>query len=406
MRITALTSSYPRFPGDVAAPFIQSISEELVAQGHAVEVVAPFDAKVVAQRPEAVPAVHRFRYAPVSSWHILGHARSLVGDMHLRAAVPLLLPLFLAAECRCGLRVARRQRAQLIHAHWVVPNGLVGAWVASRLRLPLAISLHGSDVFMALRNPLFGRIARSVFRRAAAITACSPELAAGAIRLGAAPQRVQVIPYGVDATVFHPAVAPLARSDFGLTATDAILVSIGRVVPKKGFDVLIQALPAILRVVPNTHILIGGDGPQREELMRLAAELGVSDHVHLPGVIVRDRVPNFLAIGDLFVLPSIRDAAGNMDGLPNVLMEALALGKPVVASNLGGVPLVVKDGENGLLCAPGDAGALAEAIVPLLNDPMRRSRLGRAARAAVEQEFTWFKVVQRLGRALEGARDG
>lgn len=406
MRITALTSSYPRFPGDVAAPFIQSISEELVAQGHAVEVVAPFDAKVVAQSSETIPVVHRFRYAPVSSWHILGHARSLVGDMHLRAAVPLLLPLFLAAECRCGLRVARRQRAQLIHAHWVVPNGLVGAWVASRLRLPLAISLHGSDVFMALRNPLFGRIARSVFRRAAAITACSPELAAGAIRLGAAPQRVQVIPYGVDATVFHPAVAPLARSDFGLTATDAILVSIGRVVPKKGFDVLIQALPAILRVVPHTHILIGGDGPQREALMRLAAELGVSDHVHLPGLIARERVPNFLAIGDLFILPSIRDAAGNMDGLPNVLMEALALGKPVVASNLGGVPLVVKDGENGLLCAPGDASALAEAIVPLLSDPVRRSRLGRAARAAVEQEFTWFKVVQRLGQALEGARDG
>ncbi len=406
MRITALTSSYPRFPGDVAAPFIQSISEQLAAQGHAVEVIAPYDTKVVAQKPEAAPVVHRFRYAPVSSWHILGHARSLVGDMHLRAAVPFLLPIFLAAEYGCGLRVARRQRAQLIHAHWVIPNGLVGAWLASTLRLPLAISLHGSDVFMALRNPLFGRIAQSVFRQAAVITTCSPDLAAGAIRLGAAPQRVLVIPYGVDPDFFHPTVVPLARADFGLTPNDVVLISIGRIVPKKGFDVLIRALPTILRTAPHTHILIGGDGPQREELTRLAADLGVSDHVHLPGVILRDRVPNFLAIGDLFVLPSMRDPAGNMDGLPNVLMEALALGKPIVASNLGGVPLVVKDGENGLLCAPGDGGALAEAIVTLLNDPVRCARLGRSARTAVEQDFTWFKVAQRLGQALEGARDG
>ena len=140
--------------------------------------------------------------------------------------------------------------------------------------------------------------------------------------------------------------------------------------------------------------------------MRLAADLGVSDHVHLPGAIPWDRVPNFLATGDLFILPSVRDLAGNMDGLPNVLMEALALGKPVVASQLGGVPLVVKDGENGLLCAPGDPGALAEAIVRLLNDPAQRERLGRAARAAVEQDFTWAKVVQRLGRLFESVCRG
>ena len=244
MRITMLTSSYPRFPSDGTAPFIQSISEQLVMQGHSVDVIAPYDAKVTAQTSGVVP-VHRFRYAPVASWHIVGHARSLVDDMRFRPAVFFLLPMFLAAEYRCALRVARRQDAQLIHAHWVVPSGLVGAWVARMLRLPLTISLHGSDVFVALRNPIFGRVARSVFRQAAVVTACSPELADGALRLGAAPERVHVIPYGVDPERFHPTVAPLERGDFGLAPEDVVLVSIGRVVPKKGFDVLIRALPAM-----------------------------------------------------------------------------------------------------------------------------------------------------------------
>jgi glycosyltransferase involved in cell wall biosynthesis len=405
MRVTMLTSSYPRFSGDGTAPFIQSISEQLIVQGHAVEVIAPYDAKVTVHT-SGVVTVHRFRYAPVASWHIVGHARSLVDDMNFRPAVFFLLPMFLAAEYCCALRVARRQRAQLIYAHWVVPSGLVGALVARALRLPLAISLHGSDVFVALRNPVFGRVARAVFRQAAVVTACSPDLAAGALRLGAASERVHVIPYGVDPERFHPKVAPLERGDFGLAPEDVVLVSIGRVVPKKGFDVLIRALPVVLQADSRIRLLIGGDGPQREDLMRLATDLGMSDYVHLPGAIPWDRVPNFLAIGDLFILPSVRDLAGNMDGLPNVLMEALALGKPVVASQLGGVPLVVKDGENGLLCAPGDPRALAVAIIRLLNDPAQRERLGRTARAVVEQDLTWAKVVQRLGRLLEGIYRG
>jgi glycosyltransferase involved in cell wall biosynthesis len=264
------------------------------------------------------------------------------------------------------------------------------------LRLPLAVSLHGSDIFVAQRHPVFRWVVRSVFRQAAVVTACSPDLAAGAIDLGAAPDKVHIIPYGVDPARFHPAVTPLARADFGLAADDIVLASVGRVVPKKGFDVLIRALPAIRQSAARVHLLIGGEGPQIEALRHLAEELGVTDHVHLPGVIPWDRVPAFLAMCDLFVLPSVRDAAGNMDGLPNVLLEAMAMGKPVVASQLGGVPLVIRDGENGLLCPPGDAAALSEALRSLIADGERRKAFGAAARRVAEEQHSWASMTQQL----------
>jgi glycosyltransferase involved in cell wall biosynthesis len=402
MRITVLASSYPRFPGDGTAPFVQSISEHLFQLGHEVEVVAPYDPAVRPVADQNVP-VHRFRYTPVRDWHIMGHGRSLVGDMDLHPAALLLLPPFLLSEFWTTLRVARRQRAQVIHAHWVLPNGLVGAWAASRLGIPLVISLHGSDVFVARRNRAFGWVARGVFSRASEVTACSEVLRAGAVALGADPQHVHLIPWGVDPARFDPAVSPLHRSEFNLSQDDVVLTFLGRLVPKKGVDVLVRAVPALLEVQPRLHVVIGGAGPESDELRALSGELGVEGHVHLVGRIDWDRVPAFLAMGDIFVLPSVVDPAGNVDGLPTVLPEAMGMAKAIVASDVGGIGLLVEHGKTGILVPSGDVAALVDALGTLIEDAHQREALGRAARRAIEGQFTWEKVAGRIADLLEHA---
>lgn len=395
MRIAVLTSSYPRFPGDGTAPFVRSISEQFVHLGHDVEVVAPHDPAVRRSLDETVP-VHRFRYAPRDQWHIMGHSRALARDTRLRAGAFFLLPLFLAAHLRASLTVARKQEADIVHAHWVLPNGLVGAWVARALRIPLAISLHGSDVFVARSNPAFGLAARWAFRQAKVITACSEDLRQGALELGAEPTSVHLLAWGADPTRFHPSAPPLDRSEFDLSDNDLVLLSLGRIVPKKGFDNLVQAMPALLSICPRVKILIGGDGPQRDSLLRLAEDLGVADRVHLPGEISWEQVPRFLAMGDVFVLPSVRDEAGNIDGLPTVLLEAMAQGKPVVATRIGGVPLAIEDEVNGILCRAGDPHALHEAVGRLIEDAPLRNELGRKARTSVEERLNWRTVARSM----------
>ncbi|MCS7177932.1 MAG: glycosyltransferase [Anaerolineae bacterium] len=395
MRITVVTSSYPRFPGDGAAPFVQSICQHLAQLGHQIEVIAPYD-PLVCNQPNQVVPVHRFRYVPVKQWHIIGHARSLVGDMHLRRGIFLLLPLFLIAEFWATLRVAWRQKADIIHVHWVLPNGLAGALVALILRIPLAVSLHGSDIFIAQRHWVLGGVARWIFKQAAVITACSEYLRSSAICLGACPEKVHLIVWGADPARFHPGVTPFDRSVLGLKSDDIVIAALGRMVPKKGFDVLVQALPLILRSFKDVHLVIGGDGIQRDELFQIAKKLGIERSFHLPGQIPWDKVPAFLNMADIVVVPSVPDMSGNLDGLPTVLLEAMAVGKPVVATKVGGVELVIRDGENGLLCPPGDPYALSAAVVLLLKDKVLRSRLGRAARQSVESRFNWHRVALSL----------
>jgi glycosyltransferase involved in cell wall biosynthesis len=414
MRIAVLASSYPRFPGDGAAPFVKSIAEHMAHLGHAVEVVAPYDPAVSAPdttRPADSVRVHRFRYIWPARLHIMGHARAMEADALEPLSLPL--PLFLAAAFFALWRVTGRQKSQAIHVHWVVPNGPVAACVAALRRIPFVISLHGSDIFFARRNRLFGAVAGWVFRRAAGVTACSPELRDGALALGA--REVRLLAWGADPQIFHPQRRSFAyRQAAGWAAGSqaagqpVIVTALGRLVYKKGFDRLVTAWAGLAarqpqaHGEPSAHLVIGGDGPLRAALETQVQQLGLQGRVSFAGQIPWDQVPDFLASSDVFILPSVRDAQGNMDGLPTVLLEAMGCGLAVVASRLGGIPLVIEDGQNGLLIPPDDVPALENALETMLQ-PARRQALAQAARRSIEQTFNWTNVARSLAEMLAQA---
>ncbi len=388
MRITVLTSSYPRFPGDGTAPFVQSICEQLARQGHEVEVVTPDDPEVLPMSTMGVK-LHRFGYIWPRRLQIMGHARSLNAGGRLQHGVYFLLPLFLLVSLIRTMRVARRQKAEIIHVHWVLPNGPVAALAAKLLRIPLVVSLHGSDIYVARRRRLFGAVAGWVFRQAAAVTACSSELRDAAIALGTPERRTHLLPWGADPDIFQPPAKEKEQETFTIAA-------LGRMVPKKGFEHLLEAWAQIAEQFPQARLCIGGDGPLLETLRNEARHLGIDGQTDLPGRISWNRVPHFLAAADVFVLPSRRDRAGNIDGLPTVLLEAMSCGLPVVASDLGGIPLVIEDEINGYLVPPGDIDALGQHLNTLLNNKQERERLGQAARALVVESFNWNNIARQL----------
>lgn len=405
MKLAVLTSSYPRFQGDGTAPFVQSICEHLVQIGHAVEVVAPYDPAVQPGESGGV-RVHRFRYTWPERLHIMGHARSLEADVRLKPLAYLLLPSFLAAALSSLLRVTARQKSQAIHVHWVLPNGLVAAWAAAWRDLPFVVSLHGSDMYLAGRSKSFGAVARYVFSRASAVTACSPELREAALALGA-PEKTLLLPWGADPDRFHPNQRKEeTRALYGAGPQEVLIAGLGRLVPKKGFDRLLEALPAVLAGQPRARLVLGGDGPLRAGLASRTVSLGVADRVTFAGRVPWDCVPELLAAADIFVLPSVRDEKGNVDGLPTVLLEAMSSGAAVVASDIGGVSLVIEHGRSGLLVPPGDVEALAESILSLARAPEQRQLLGQAARQAVVARFNWEQVARQIAGLLEDARPG
>ena len=410
LRIAMLTSSYPLYLGDTTAPFIEELAAHVVALGHEVHVALPAHPRLRRAPCERGVRLHPFRYAPgLRPLQVWGYASALAGDVGLKRAALAVAPLALAASTAACARLARSVRPDLLVAHWVIPNGPPAALVARVAGLPLVVSLHGSDVYLAERRAAIGRAARAAFRSAAAVTACSPDLAERAGDLGADRATTTVIPYGVDAARFRPGepvMRSVVRSALRLRESERLVLAGGRLVHKKGLDVAIEAFARLVGRtgdLPPARLVLFGEGVLRSALEAQVARLGLERRVLFTGRIERDRIPSLFAAADLFLLPSVHDYAGNVDGLPNTLLEAMASGLPVVASRVAGVPTVIEDGAEGLLTPEGDAAALAEAVGALLGDPARARALGCAARARVERELTWPAIARRFVAVYESA---
>jgi glycosyltransferase involved in cell wall biosynthesis len=407
MNVVFLTQTYPRFPEDTAGPFIRELARALARGGDRVTVLAPHARGVAASWDDGGARVETFRYAP-AGLEVLGYGRSLAKDERVRIASGLVLPLYLAAAGRAVRRVATRDHADVVQAHWVVPNGPPARGVSRRVTFGLGV--HGSDVFLAER-----RVARPLVRptlaAAAFLTGCSPELVERVCRVGFPAERARVIPYGVDAVAFRPDPSRRQawRAYLGIPADAPLLISVGRMATKKGYQVLLPELPALLAAVPEAHVVLAGAGDLLPGFVATTAAL--RDRVHFPGAILRDALPDLYRAADLFVLPAVHDGAGNVDGLPNVILEAMASGLPVVATSISGIPLAIDDGVEGLLVPEGDGRSLREAIAALLTDRDRAAAMGARARQRVTGELTWDAVADRYrqayaaGIAWRAARD-
>lgn len=392
MIIVMVTTSYPRFRGDTVGTFMEPIAREVAARGHEVHVVAPWHPLVRRDPIEDCVHFHFFRYAPLTGLNVFGYAAALRADVDLRVTAYLAAPLALVAGWRAARNVARRVGATIMHGHWVVPGGVIAAAAAGSL--PLVISLHGSDVYVAERHMLARRAARAVFRRANWTTACSKDLRERAVQLGARPERTSVVPYGVDADRFRPdaALRSRLRATLGLSDADPFVFSAGRLVRKKGFEYLIDAMAHLAHDWPGLTLAIAGDGDMAAELKTRSAALGLANRVRFLGNVSHDEMPGYLAAADLVVVPSVRDETGNVDGLPNIVLEALASGTPLVATTAGGISSVAEDGRSALLVPERDHAAMARAADSLLRDSRRRTALGLAGRSDVVTRHTWAGV--------------
>jgi len=402
MKVCMVTSSYPRHAGDGVGSFVRSLAQALVALGHAVHVVAPYD-PAIEEMDQGGVCVHRFRYAPSDALCLVGHGRSMRADVHLRPIVPLLMPAFILAATVCTLTLHGRERFDLIHGHWAVPGGAIAGLVARLASLPLMISLHGSDVYVAEQNPLYASVARCGFRRATHVMACSEDLRARAVKIGLEGEKSSVIPYGVDVGHYATGRGSRMRARLGVPADALVIGALGRLVNKKGFRYLLAAMPAVLDSTPDAYCVIGGDGDLRDDLIAQASRLGVSSHVLLPGHVDWRDTPDYYAMCDVVAVPSVIDADGNVDGLPNVLLEAMASGCAVIASQVGGMPDVIVNGVNGLLVPPGDGEALRSTLLRLLGDPSFRRKLGAMARERVTRGYQWSVVADRTASVYECA---
>jgi teichuronic acid biosynthesis glycosyltransferase TuaC len=284
-------------------------------------------------------------------------------------ALPLVTRPFNGALCARTLHAPLRAFApDVVLSYWLYPDAYGAMRAARRAGLPLVVGARGSD--LRVRDALSKRLTRPVLHAAERILVVSEDLGRVAVRdYDADPARIRAIPNGCDATIFHPQSRGDARAALDIDADAELVVYVGRLVPEKGLRELLDAMAALAQQRPKLQLALIGEGPMRAELdARIAAEPAV--RAHLPGAQGPHEVARWMAAADLVTLPSYSE------GHPNVLVEALACGRPVVATPVGGIPEVV-DADCGLLVPARDSAALAAGLRDALDRPWDETMLSR-----------------------------
>ncbi|MDP8236624.1 MAG: glycosyltransferase [Candidatus Erginobacter occultus] len=305
-------------------------------------------------------------------------------------------------------KTVARDRIDIIHSHGIWPESTGGSLAASRTGTRLIQTVRGGEILVEpsinhgrALDSFQEKMIRKTLVLADRVLGVSQAICDKAVELGADTAKVEKVAKGVDLDRFQPdRVSPELCVRYQ-EMKPPVVISVGGLTRRKGFDVCLRALGILYDRCLPFSLLVIGEGEEERNLRNLAESLGIADRVKFLGKVSRDDIPGYYAMSDIFCLAALQDAA------PNVVMEAMASGLPIVSTLAGGIPEYVVDGETGFLVPPGDVSALAEKLEPLIVDGSLRRKMGQAGRERAEREFPYRKMVNRIAavyRELDLAR--
>ena len=293
-------------------------------------------------------------------------------------------------ELRALLGVLSKIDARLLHIYFgqiavhLLP--LIHAW-----KNPSIVSFHGADVMVDMNKPAYREVTRQMLEAVKLILVRSASLQRALVDLGCDPDKIEIQRTGIPLEEF-----PFRERDFVAAATKWRLVQAGRLIEKKGLPVTLRAFAVFLRQYPDATLTIAGEGPLRDELQKLAHELKIERSVSFTGFISQEELRDIYYGSHIFVHPSQIGRDGNQEGIPNSMLEAMATGLPVFATEHGGIPEAIENRVSGVLVPERDQEALARALLRAAEDPAFLSHIARSGAEVVQKNFDLQRQAQRL----------
>jgi glycosyltransferase involved in cell wall biosynthesis len=389
--VLVLTTSFPIGSSIAVGIHILEKGKHLVKSGVKVKVIAPHDAGSKPKETIDGIRIRRFRYFYPTRWQKLAYGAGIPTNLMSSRLAKFQLPFFMMAFLLSA--VVNIRHIDIIHCHWSIA-GLIGVIVGKLFRKKVVLMVHGAEVFVLGRNPVLKfvlkhtdyLISNSSFTEKKTLEVCRTKCSV-------------VIPPGVDVNRFYPqANIPDLRKILNVSVDDIFVLAIGKFIPRKGFEYLIEAFNHIVhqRQITNIKLRIGGRGPLRSNYDKMIDQYSLSDYIGFLEYIRDEDIPSYYSEADIFVLPSIVDERGDTEGLGVVFLEANACGTPVIGSKIGGILDVIKDGVNGFYVQQKNVLDIAEKIIKLAGDEELRQQMGEAGRRIVEENFNWDHLAKRI----------
>lgn len=396
MKICLITHAYPLFIGDWRANFIESLARSYARLGHSVTVLVSYAAGW--QRScHDVPGISvvTYRYAPFKRLHAVGYGKSVKSDLHINPWHGILVLLLVLYGIFRFARLLKKEKYDLVQAHWALPNTLIALGGKFLAATPTTVftSFPGSDVTIITKLGRLGKFLASIIGKSDYLSCNSTDLKEDLVKAGISAERIDLVIYGVDDRAIHfDMPGRLAvRKKLGLTDQNILLLMVGRFVPKKGFSTGFKALKYITAKYANVKLAVIGSGVLMEEYLSILIKDETQADVHFLGEVEPSELSRYYSACDIFLMPSERFPS---DGLNVVVPEAMACGRPVVASDAGGNDIVVSNGVNGYLHSAGDPVDLAEKVMRLINDPAQRSEMGNKSLELVRSRFNCLSIAK------------
>ena len=394
MKICIVTTMFPKYFGDSYGPFVFEEAKFLAKMGVEVHVITQHNTGAAHEEIMDGVHVHRFRWLKPKEFKALIYFSGLIDNLRL---LTYLISLFFNL-----IWITRKYNLELFHAHHTIPTGLVAIVVGKIMRLPVVvtahlmdITTHGADVgpldnikdFES--NFIFSRLIRFSLNSSSKIIAVSGDLA-NKIELMGINKDVTILRNAVDISRFKPSKNIEMRQIYKIDDNDILILFIGHLESFKGIFELMDAFKKIRINHDNCKLMIVGEGHEEQKVKNVVSKLDLDDYIIFTGKVSPETIQNFYQMADIFTLPSYTE------GLPLVVVEAMACGLPVVVSTVGGIPELVKDGINGFLVPPKDRFSLTKKLEILVDNEELRQKFGLKALETVDDEFNIEKKVEKM----------
>lgn len=405
MKILVLTTTFPRWKQDSTPSFIYEWSKRLQENGFEIVVLAP--SHYGAKRFEIMDGmkVYRFPYFYPAKYQKLAYGGGILPSLKKSGMAKIQVPFLFLSELYYALRLVRKENIDVIQSHWLIPSGLIGAlckkvYGKKHISTELAAGLAALEIL-----PFKKRILHFILKNSDKMTVLSSYIRERLFHLSESEilkRKIVVIPLGIDTIKYkHNNNKLLLRKKYNVKSKNVILF-IGRIVEKKGVKYLIKALPDILMKYPDTELIICGDGHLRVELENLAKNMGLDNCIRFVGYVSDENIKiEYLSLSDILVVPSIFTRNKDTEGLGVVILEGLATGTAVIASDIGGIPDIIKDGFNGFLVKPESSANIAQKTVKILSDDGIKRKFNENGKRTVHEKFSWNIIIKSLKNIYE-----
>ena len=399
--ILEAATTFPRWKNDTEPGFVFELCRQLAGYGHNVIALAPHFHNAKKHEIIGNVKIYRFSYFVPYRLQKVCYEGGILANLKRHKIAVFQLPLLFLSEFFSMAKLIKKEKIDVVHAHWIIPQG-VAAYLCKKLfGIPYIATAHAGDIF-PVKSPILRILARLVIKNSTYCTANSA-FTKGKLEQIFDKKGINLIPMGVDMGMFRKR----GRNDklmgkFGIKKE--FILGVGRLVEKKGFKYLVTAMSQVVKEFPHAKLVIVGDGPERASLELLAEELGLGSNVAFAGKVGNRLLPEYYASADLFVGPSIVTESGDTEGLGVAFLEALASGTCVIGSNVGGIPDIINHNKTGLLVRQKNSEELANAIINLLSSPKLRKSLAFNGHNHIKRNYSWDLIGKKFNMLVESVK--